>query len=138
MIVVYFDSEVQTVFEELVKFLSGSRNVMRKGKMAAKMAEIRRVVELEVHIDEDDDDGDGGLDSLNKNNGALYAAQKNVSTSKEGRSLTSGAILAADLDSEEGDLAMPVLNHVSMRGIVLLRGFSHKADIIGSGLHVGL
>jgi CTP:phosphocholine cytidylyltransferase-like protein len=74
MIIVYFDSEVQTAFEELVKFLSGSRNAMRKGKMAWKMAEMRRAAELEVDIDEYDDDGDGGLDSLDKNNGALELA----------------------------------------------------------------
>ena len=46
MIIVYYDSAVQTAFEDLVKFVSGSRNSMRKGKMAAKMAEMKRAAEL--------------------------------------------------------------------------------------------
>ena len=48
MIIVYYDSAVQTAFEDLVKFVSGSRNSMRKGKMAAKMAEMKRAAELEI------------------------------------------------------------------------------------------
>jgi len=38
MIIVYYDSAVQMTFEDLVKLVSGSRNAMWKGKMAAKMA----------------------------------------------------------------------------------------------------
>ncbi|KAL0930413.1 uncharacterized protein CTRU02_214488 [Colletotrichum truncatum] len=57
MVVVYYDQYVQTFFEELVKFVSASRNLMRKAKMAAKVAQIRRLAELEVP-DDDDDDGD--------------------------------------------------------------------------------
>jgi hypothetical protein len=138
MIIVYYDSAVQTAFEDLVKFVSGSRNAMRKGKMAAKMAEMRRAAELEVDADEDDDDDDGGLDSLSKNNGALYAAQKRVPAIKEGQNLTPGIIAAADSDGGEADLAMPKLNYVSTRQMGSLRDFSHKADMAGSGLNVGL
>ncbi|RYP64754.1 hypothetical protein DL771_008608 [Monosporascus sp. 5C6A] len=58
MIIVYYDSYVQSFFEELVKFVSASRNLMRKAKMAAKVAEIKRLAELEMPDDEDDD-GDG-------------------------------------------------------------------------------
>jgi hypothetical protein len=58
MIPVYYDSTVQSTFEEMVKFVSGSRNAMRKGKIAAKMAEMRRAAELEQDPDDDDDDDD--------------------------------------------------------------------------------
>src|ERR1700712_105232 len=84
MIIVYYDSAVQSAFEDLVKFVSGSRNAMRKGKMAAKMAEMRRAAELEVDADDDDDDGDdGGLDVMLKNNRSMLAAQKNGSANKQ-------------------------------------------------------
>ncbi|KAH7035602.1 uncharacterized protein B0I36DRAFT_240167 [Microdochium trichocladiopsis] len=63
MVIVYYDSWVQSFFEELVKFVSASRNLMRKAKMAAKVAEIKRMAELEFPDDEDedgdDDDGKG-------------------------------------------------------------------------------
>lgn len=55
MIIIHYDGAMQTAFEELVKFVSGSRNAMRKGKMAAKMAEMRRAVELENDADDNDD-----------------------------------------------------------------------------------
>ncbi|QSZ28560.1 hypothetical protein DSL72_003058 [Monilinia vaccinii-corymbosi] len=55
MIIVYYDSAVQTAFEELVKFVSGNRNAMRKGKMAAKMAEMRRAAEMEAEDESDDE-----------------------------------------------------------------------------------
>lgn len=55
MVVVYYDSYVQSFFEELVKFVSASRNLMRKAKMAAKVAQIKRMAELEMP---DDDSGE--------------------------------------------------------------------------------
>ncbi|OLN95755.1 hypothetical protein CCHL11_02711 [Colletotrichum chlorophyti] len=55
---VYYDSFVQVFFSELVKFVSGSRNLMRKAKMAAKVAQIRRLAEVEVP---DDGDASGDL-----------------------------------------------------------------------------
>lgn len=52
--IVYYDSAVQTTFVELVKVISGSRNAMRrKGKMQAKMMEMRAAAQ-----ETDDDDGD--------------------------------------------------------------------------------
>ncbi|CAK7213321.1 hypothetical protein SEUCBS140593_001799 [Sporothrix eucalyptigena] len=48
MIIVYYDSYVQSFFEELVKFVSAQRNMMRKAKMAAKVAHIKRMAELEM------------------------------------------------------------------------------------------
>lgn len=55
MVIVYYDSYVQSFFEELVKFVSASRNLMRKAKMAAKVAQIKRMAELEMP---DSDSGD--------------------------------------------------------------------------------
>ncbi|KAF6828799.1 hypothetical protein CMUS01_08437 [Colletotrichum musicola] len=64
---VYYDEFVQNFFEELVKFVSASRNLMRKAKMAAKVAQIRRLAELEVP---DDDAGDSNPDTpLSAENG---------------------------------------------------------------------
>ncbi|KAI1352928.1 hypothetical protein F5Y01DRAFT_71213 [Xylaria sp. FL0043] len=60
MVMVYYDSYVQSFFEELVKFVSAQRNLMRKAKMAAKVAHIRRLAELEMPED-DEDDGSGEL-----------------------------------------------------------------------------
>jgi hypothetical protein len=58
MIIVYYDSFVQTFFEELVKFVSASRNLMRRAKMAAKVAHIKRLAEMETPAGDDDDDDD--------------------------------------------------------------------------------
>ena len=55
MIIVYYDSYVEGFFEELVKFVSASRNLMRKAKMAAKVAQIKRMAEMD---NKDDDEGD--------------------------------------------------------------------------------
>ncbi|KAI1335469.1 hypothetical protein F5Y15DRAFT_419955 [Xylariaceae sp. FL0016] len=57
MIEVYYDSYVQSFFGELVKFVSSQRHVMRKAKMAAKVAHIKRLAELEMPDEDDDDDG---------------------------------------------------------------------------------
>ncbi|KAH6855687.1 hypothetical protein B0I37DRAFT_60612 [Chaetomium sp. MPI-CAGE-AT-0009] len=54
MIIVYYDSYVQMFFEELVKFVSAGRNMMRKAKMAAKVAQIKRLAEMESPDDQDD------------------------------------------------------------------------------------
>jgi ethanolamine transporter EutH len=69
MIIVHYDITVQTALEDLVKFVSGSRNVMRKGmmagkmagKMAAQMAEMRRAAKLEVNTNKDDENVDRGI-----------------------------------------------------------------------------
>ncbi|KAI2468906.1 hypothetical protein F4781DRAFT_245661 [Annulohypoxylon bovei var. microspora] len=75
MIIVYYDSYVQSFFEELVKFVSMQRNSMRKAKMAAKVARIRRMAELEMPDEEDDDDeGNGGGSNELKPRDSLLAA----------------------------------------------------------------
>ncbi|KAJ4294792.1 hypothetical protein N0V88_005026 [Collariella sp. IMI 366227] len=55
MIIVYYDSYVQSFFEELVKFVSASRNMMRKAKMAAKVEQMRRQAEMEPDDTDSDD-----------------------------------------------------------------------------------
>ncbi|TGJ84927.1 hypothetical protein E0Z10_g3818 [Xylaria hypoxylon] len=76
MVMVYYDSYVQSFFEELVKFVSAQRNLMRKAKMAAKVAHIKRLAELEMPEDEDEDEGG----ELRPGNG-LIAASPAVPTS---------------------------------------------------------
>lgn len=61
MIIVYYDSYVQTFFEDLVKFVSAQRNMMRKAKMAAKVAHIKRMAELEMPDDGEEEEGADGL-----------------------------------------------------------------------------
>lgn len=64
MIIVYYDSYVQSFFDDLVRFVSSSRNLMRKAKMAAKVAQIKRMAEMEVPDDNNDGDDNAGLPSL--------------------------------------------------------------------------
>lgn len=52
LVKVYYDSYVQSFFEELVKFVSASRNLMRKAKMAAKVAQIKKMADLEMPDDD--------------------------------------------------------------------------------------
>jgi len=58
MVVVYYDSYVQLFFEDLVKFISASRNMMRKAKMAAKVVQIKRLAELEMPEESDEDEAE--------------------------------------------------------------------------------
>ncbi|GAO18055.1 uncharacterized protein UV8b_00899 [Ustilaginoidea virens] len=51
LIIVYYDSYVQSFFDEMVKFISSSRNLMRKARMAAKVAQIKRMAEIEIAND---------------------------------------------------------------------------------------
>ncbi|RKU48863.1 hypothetical protein DL546_008065 [Coniochaeta pulveracea] len=80
MIIVYYDSYVQSFFEELVKFVSASRNMMRKAKMAAKVAQIKRQAELALG-DGDDEQQDAPKDQGLQVGGQLLAAQVGKSPS---------------------------------------------------------
>jgi hypothetical protein len=133
MIIVYYDSAVQTAFEELVKFVSGSRNAMRKGKMAAKMANMRRAAELEVEAEEaeDNDDGDGLNEMLSSGN--LLAARKNVNLGKQGQSLAAG-----EEDDGDEEIAMPKLKYVSTRQMGPPRTMAPRAQNFGSALTAGI
>ncbi|EWZ42150.1 hypothetical protein FOCG_02666 [Fusarium oxysporum f. sp. radicis-lycopersici 26381] len=56
MIIVYYDSYVQSFFDDLVRFVSSSRNLMRKAKMAARVAQIKKLAEQDVSEDGSNDD----------------------------------------------------------------------------------
>jgi len=92
MIIVYYDSAVQTAFEDLVKFVSANRNAMRKGKMAAKMEEMKRAAELEMDgSDDEEDDGeylDGGLPSLRVGRAAEKAGEYHSASRDVGNTLS--------------------------------------------------
>jgi hypothetical protein len=138
MIIVYYDSAVQTAFEELVKFVSGSRNAMRKGKMAAKMAEMRRVAELEVGPDDEGDEGDENLSNMASNSQNLLVAQKNLAVSKEGQIQMVPAIGVAD-DDDASELEMPKLRFVSTRKMGPTRDYSvGRTERLGATASIGL
>ncbi|KAI1096013.1 hypothetical protein F5B19DRAFT_215273 [Rostrohypoxylon terebratum] len=106
MIIVYYDSYVQSFFEELVKFVSMQRNSMRKAKMAAKVARIRRMAELEMPDEEDDDDeGNGGGSNELKPRDSLIAAD------------TSAAPLKAQDEPEEPRLRFVSTRHMGSRNM---------------------
>ena len=117
MIIVYYDSFVQIAFEELVKSISGSGNAMRKGKMAAKTAEMLRTAELEVEADDDE-----GEDLPT----GIPAAETLVLRKME----------APDTD-DSGDFSILTLRYVSTRNIGPSREYT-RADNFGSTLSVGL
>ncbi|KAH6895251.1 hypothetical protein B0T10DRAFT_477482 [Thelonectria olida] len=64
MIIVYYDSYVQGFFDDLVRFVSSSRNLMRKAKMAAKVAQIKRLAEVDVSEQGKEDGDENGLEAL--------------------------------------------------------------------------
>jgi hypothetical protein len=128
MIIVYYDSAVQTAFEELVKFVSTSRNSMRKGKMAAKMAEMRRAAELEVQAD--DDEAEGQLNNVVT--GSLLAAPMKVAIGKAGESL----VVSDSEANDAGEFSMTKLRYVSTRNMGPSKNYP-QADNIGSTFSVG-
>lgn len=101
LVIVYYDSYVQSFFEEVVKFVSASRNLMRKAKMAAKVAQIKRMAELEMP----DDEGSEGSDDGFGNGTAQFlppqlspsATQPNVVAEANGEK-----VIVADAGSENG------------------------------------
>ncbi|KAH8809084.1 hypothetical protein F5884DRAFT_733897 [Xylogone sp. PMI_703] len=112
MIIVYYDSAVQTAFEELVKFISASRNAMRKGKMAVKMAEIQRAAESEADAEAEGEDREN-LDMLafkKTLRAPLRAARDKVSAHSPEPGAPSTNNPSADSDSP-----MPQLRFVSTR-----------------------
>ncbi|KAF7543527.1 hypothetical protein G7Z17_g10681 [Cylindrodendrum hubeiense] len=64
MIIVYYDSYVQGFFDDLVRFVSSSRNLMRKAKMAAKVAQIKRLAEVDMSEEGNNDSDENGLEAL--------------------------------------------------------------------------
>lgn len=84
---------------------------MRKGKMAAKMAKMRRAAELEVNTDEDNDDVDRGGDGL--------------------QSLSPGNTIAADSDNGDAEIPTPELEYLSTMRMKPLQDMAQKTDTLG-------
>lgn len=61
MIIVYYDSYVQIFFEEFVKFVSVSWNMMCKVKMVVKVVQIKWLVEFDMFDDDDEDEKKDGV-----------------------------------------------------------------------------
>lgn len=53
---VYYDSFVQDFFGDLVRYVSGGRNLMRRAKMAARVVQIKRMADVDRSMDTDSDD----------------------------------------------------------------------------------
>ncbi|KAF1966086.1 hypothetical protein BU23DRAFT_333170 [Bimuria novae-zelandiae CBS 107.79] len=56
MVVVNYDGQIQTVFEQLVRAIGTGRNMLRKGKMAAKLDAMAALAGSSDEDDEDDTD----------------------------------------------------------------------------------
>ncbi|PHH88639.1 hypothetical protein CDD83_7269 [Cordyceps sp. RAO-2017] len=93
MIIVYYDSYVQGFFDELVRFISSSRNLLRKARMAARVAQIKRMAELEMQ-----DDGGGSGDD--KAPSDALPSLRYMSTRRLG---VMSAIRRPDLGGSNGD-----------------------------------
>lgn len=121
MIIVYYDSYVQSFFEELVKFVSASRNMMRKAKMAAKVAQIKRLAEMEMPDDSDEDGDDTGDPTTTRSAATATAALTDQSTNTDLKvAAAASAPLTADTALEagtgtDGEDEMPALRFVSTR-----------------------
>lgn len=61
---VYFDGAMQKFFEELVHFIAVSRNMMRKAKMAARVAQIKKMAEIEINDEVQDGDDAEAIHAL--------------------------------------------------------------------------
>jgi hypothetical protein len=121
LIIVYYDSYVQSFFEELVKFVSASRNMMRKAKMAAKVAQIKKLAELEMP-DPDDDDEENKRAAPEP---AVAAAQPvTVAAPADG-------LLAASTEADP-ESGLPALQYVSTRAARAM-AYAPDAAFIGGG-----
>lgn len=102
MIIVYYDSQVQITFEQLVKFISASRNSMRKGKMAARMAEMRRLAEIEAAEEE-------------RESQRVAAAKKQNEQAGDKGKITPASSCADEADTDDNEFPLPKLRFVSTR-----------------------
>lgn len=134
MIIVYYDSYVQSFFEELVKFVSASRNMMRKAKMAAKVAQIRRQAELDL-ADGDDEEQDNGKDQGLQVGGRLLAAQVGITPSMQVDDAPLEAVPACDdakAREEDEKLALQFVSSRRMRPVTRVP----NAFVTATGRHV--
>ena len=74
-----YDSYVQLFFKDLVKFVSASRNMMRKAVMAAKVAQIKRLA-MEML---DESDGEEAEPSTPTQSRGLVMAQAALGLEKD-------------------------------------------------------
>lgn len=87
MIIVWYDSAVQTAFEGLVKSISQARNELRKSKMTMRVATMRNLAAQDVGSDDGDDDDDDDDDDKGGETGSGPALRLNfVSTRQMGPS----------------------------------------------------
>lgn len=132
MIIVYYDSAVQDAFEELVKHISSSRNAMRKGKMAARMSDMKRLAELEV--DEEDDDLSLGAPagmSLRLPPGFSTRLTASSNERKEAAKGYKPPVVQADSDDDDDDDEVPDLRYVSTRRMGPSRDASMSSTPVG-------
>ncbi|KFY40473.1 hypothetical protein V494_03487 [Pseudogymnoascus sp. VKM F-4513 (FW-928)] len=126
MIIVYYDSAVQSDFETLVKFISGSRNNMRKGKMAARMASMRMMADFGALGDEPEAE-------LTVDSSPAAAAGAIASDSPNGKNPLMASSSPGDEDDE--GLPLPALNFVSTRRMGPMRELaSNRALRAGPGM----
>ena len=62
LLVVYYDGDVQRTFEELVRGIGTSRNLLRKGKLAARLEALAEMAPQNSSEDEDEDDDGVNVD----------------------------------------------------------------------------
>ena len=130
MIIVYYDSAVQTAFEDIVKFVSASRNSMRKGKMNAKMEAMRRAAEREVDEDPEEEPVRGlstPRPALTDSKGAVIGGHEHARTP----GTISPPIEVAD-DDDDDEIIIPQLKYVSTRNMGPPRGYGNYG--MGSGM----
>jgi hypothetical protein len=56
MVIVYYDGQIQKQFETLVRSIGTGRNILRKGKMAARMEELSALAGSDDDSEDDEDD----------------------------------------------------------------------------------
>ncbi|KAL2196788.1 hypothetical protein P885DRAFT_60799 [Corynascus similis CBS 632.67] len=117
MIIVYYDSYVQLFFEELVKFVSAGRNMMRKAKMAAKVAQIKRLAELETPDDQSDAPASTSTSTIpatstTTSTGALVADGPIVAVAADATAATNPSSKPAEATTDE---LQPAIHFVSTR-----------------------
>ncbi|KFY22465.1 hypothetical protein V493_06578 [Pseudogymnoascus sp. VKM F-4281 (FW-2241)] len=124
MIIVYYDSAVQSDFETLVKYISASRNSMRKGKMAQRMASMRMRADLEAMNDEPQAELE--VDST------PAAAAGAIANGSNGPNVMMASASPGDEDDE--GLPLPALKFVSTRRMGPMRDLtSNRALRAGPG-----
>ena len=127
MIIVYYDSAVQNAFEGLVRFISSSRNNMRKGKMAQRMVEMKKAAEVE---NDDEDDGDLSGDQLLAKIRQGYRSTRAMNSGPQGRSPVRDkpAESNANDDGREENTTPMKLRFVSTRQMVPPRAAVAQKD----------